>query len=144
MVEKSTRKVDREKYASTFEAADLRKVLKANVLKLLEDEEPLRPSETGIGRLKKLGVRTGLAQRLLGGETSVGIENVALVARKLGVTPWRLLRPQGDGVRPEPAPDRECLRLAERLQRLAPKTRRALQTLIEALETDGRGYAPKR
>ena len=41
----------------------------------------------------ELGLKNGTAQRVLAGETSIGLELLAVLAEKLRVEPWQLLVP---------------------------------------------------
>lgn len=79
--------------------ASLGTVLRDNVLALLEHRTgPLRPNETGLTRLVKLGLSAGSAQRALAGETSLGLEILKNIAVALQVEVWQLLVPDLDPV----------------------------------------------
>lgn len=74
---------------------DYRSVLRDNVRALLEvrtKEDSTRKG--GIQGLIALGLSHGTAQRILEGQTSIGLDVLVQVARGLGVSPWMLLVPQ--------------------------------------------------
>lgn len=70
-------------------ADDLKKVVAGNVRALLG----LQPGEKGIARLIALGFSNGNAQRVLGGETSIGLDVLGELAKALNVQPWQLCTP---------------------------------------------------
>lgn len=78
-------------------AEDLKTILRENVEALLERrarEDPTR--KTKVSGLIALGFQNGTAQRILGGETSIGVNVVAQLAEALEVPPWMLLVPRLD------------------------------------------------
>ena len=73
---------------------NVRAILRENVLSLLKRRTgELRGNESGVSRLKSLGVTHGTAQRALDGSTSIGIALLAELAAALDVQPWQLLVP---------------------------------------------------
>lgn len=74
--------------------ANIKATLRDNVLALLRHHDgELRGNESGVSRLVKRGFALGTAQRVLGGQTSVGLDIVAELAEAFGVQPWQLLTP---------------------------------------------------
>lgn len=71
-----------------------KEVLRANVLARLGKLQPLRGNETGVGRLIRLGVSNGTAQRVLDPEKDLKLETLDDLARILKVRPWQLLVPE--------------------------------------------------
>lgn len=71
----------------------VRETIAANVRALLErDGGPLAGRErSGISRLMARGYSNGTAQRILSGETSLGIDLIEQLAATFGVQPWQLL-----------------------------------------------------
>lgn len=67
-------------------AENLKVVVRDNVRTLLG----LKPRESGVQRLIDLGISNGNAQRVLKGETSIGIDLLAQLAKVLDVQPWQL------------------------------------------------------
>lgn len=53
----------------------------------------LAEGESGVQRLIDKGYTNGTAQRILGGETSIGLDIVDRLAATFGVPAWRLLAP---------------------------------------------------
>lgn len=53
----------------------------------------LKKGEAGIQKLKELGISNGNAQRILGGETNLGLGLLADLAQALHVEPWQLCVP---------------------------------------------------
>jgi len=74
---------------------DIRKVLASNVLALLVNRGgALKPNEKkGYSRLVAKGIPMGTAQRVLDGDTSIGIDKVQEIAEKFGAKAWQLLVP---------------------------------------------------
>lgn len=71
-----------------------KKIARANILLLLQKKGgELKPNETGVTRLTKMGIANGSAQRLLGDESDIQLGRIDQVAEKLGVEPWQLLKP---------------------------------------------------
>ena len=68
---------------------DLPSILRDNVRRILA----LPEGKSGVGVLIELGLKNGTAQRVLAGETSIGLELLAVLAEKLRVAPWQLLVP---------------------------------------------------
>lgn len=64
-------------------ADDLKIILRQNVRALLG----LQDGESGVSKLIKLGLSNGNAQRILGGETSVGLDVLAQLADALHLQP---------------------------------------------------------
>jgi transcriptional regulator with XRE-family HTH domain len=116
----------------------LKQVLRQNVLKFLSEDGPLRPRESGVQRLVKLGIPNGTAQRVLGAEASVGLDVLEQIAKALGVAPWRLLRPLAEPVaqRSGTDADPQAARIGLQIQGLPVSARQALQTIISALEAN--------
>lgn len=69
--------------------SDLKTVLRDNVRRLLG----LAEGESGVSRLIAAGLSNGNAQRVLKGETSVGLNVLAQLAAALNVEPWQLCVP---------------------------------------------------
>lgn len=113
----------------------LRHVLRENVLKLLDEDRPLKPNETGVQRLVRLGIPNGTAQRVLSAEASIGLDVIEQVAQVLGIAPWRLLRPQTESIRAEASSNLglENIRLASQVQQLSRGPRNAVQVIVAAL-----------
>lgn len=70
-------------------AEDLKITIRENIRALLG----LDPGESGVSKLIRLGLSNGNAQRLLGGETSVGLDVLSQCASALHVEPWQLCVP---------------------------------------------------
>lgn len=81
-------------------AVNLKKIIRENVRARLG----LRPGQAGVSKLIELGIAQGSAQRVLGGETSVGADLIAEVAQVLNVAPWQLCVP---GLDPDRLPSLE-------------------------------------
>lgn len=81
-------------------ASDIKIVVRDNVRALLR----LSPTESGVSKLIDLGIPNGSAQRVLKGETSVGLDVMSELARVLKVSPWQLCVP---GIDPDRLPDIE-------------------------------------
>ena len=111
-------------------------MLRLNVLKFLVEDRPLRTNESGVQRLVNLGIPNGTAQRLLGAETSIGLDVIEQVAVVLGVAPWRLLRPQVEvtAITRNEATLRDT-RLVAQIQRLPEEQRHAMQAIVSGLTT---------
>lgn len=71
-------------------------VLRDNVRRLLN----LQPGESGVQKLIGKGFANGTAQRVLGGETSVGLDVIDKLGAAFGVAPWRLVAPDMGGAAP--------------------------------------------
>jgi hypothetical protein len=69
----------------------LRIVLRENVLALLARETPLPRGQSGVSRLKRLGIAQGNAQRVLEGKTSIGLDLLEQLSAIFKVAPWQLL-----------------------------------------------------
>ena len=112
----------------------LRQVLRLNVLKFLVEDRPLKTNESGVQRLVNLGIPNGTVQRLLGAETSIGLDVIEQVAAVLGVAPWRLLRPQVEftGMMRNEASLRDT-QLVAQIQRLPKEQRHAIQAIVAGL-----------
>lgn len=82
-----------------------RVILRDNLRALLS----LQPGESGVQRLIAKGIANGTAQRLLGGDTSVGLDVLDRLAALFGVPAWRLLAPSMGA---EPMQLAELLRVA--------------------------------
>jgi hypothetical protein len=78
----------------------IRKTIADNVRALLGIE----PGESGVARLMARGFSNGSASRILAGSTSLGVDMVDELGRKLGVEPWLLCVPDMNVQR---APDPE-------------------------------------
>lgn len=77
-------------------------ILRTNVLAILQHRGgPLRSNETGVTRLRALKIAQGTAQRLLGADTSIGIDLVQELADGLHVAAWQLLVPGLDPAKPQ-------------------------------------------
>lgn len=100
-------------------ASDLRKIIRDNVRRLLK----LGPNDKGIAELVRLGLSNGTAQRLMGAETSIGIELLQTLADGLDVEPWQLCVPDLD---PEVMPRLEPLGFRWPFRRIDPETITAL------------------
>lgn len=96
-------------------ATDLKKVIRDNVRTLLA----LAPADKGIAALVQLGFSNGTAQRLMGGETSLGVELLQQLAERLKVEPWQLCVP---GLNPEAMPRLEPLGFRWPFRRIDPET----------------------
>lgn len=68
---------------------DLKDCVAVNVRALLD----LRPREKGVARLIHRGIANGNAQRILGGETSFGLDLLEQLAHALRVDAWQLCLP---------------------------------------------------
>lgn len=71
----------------------IKQVLGENAVALSAHRNPLRPNEKGTTRLMQCGLTNGSAQRVLTGETDVGLSVVETIANGLRVEPWQLLVP---------------------------------------------------
>lgn len=71
-------------------------VLRDNVRRLIG----LQAGESGVQRLIDKGFANGTAQRVLGGQTSVGLDVVEKLAAAFDVAPWKLLAPDLGGTVP--------------------------------------------
>ena len=69
--------------------SNLKIVVRDNVRRLLG----LRPGESGVSQVMALGFANGTAQRILDGETSLGLDTLSKLAARLGVEPWQLCVP---------------------------------------------------
>ncbi len=87
-------------YRLRVPADDPKQLLAANVRRLLDIE----PGESGVGKLMALGFSNGNASRILKGETSVGLDLLATLAKALHVEPWQRLTP---GLNPDQLPTLE-------------------------------------
>jgi len=114
-------------------------ILRDNVRRLLG----LGDAESGVGKLVDLGIPNGTAQRVLGGETSVGLDKIDHVARVLKVEAWQLLSP---GLDPERPPTLERLTFRWPFRNVDPEIITGLagtaaqaveQGLLVALATSG-------
>jgi hypothetical protein len=76
---------------------DIKLVVRDNVRRLLG----LADDESGVAKLMKKGLSNGNAQRILGGETSFGVDLLAKVAGAFGLQAWQLCVP---GLDPEKRP----------------------------------------
>lgn len=66
----------------------MKHVVRDNVRRLLG----LAPGASGVSELmRKSGLKNGSAQRVLAGETSIGLDLLAELARSFGLQPWQLL-----------------------------------------------------
>lgn len=72
--------------------SDVKTVVRENVRRLLR----LAPGESGVAKLMRRGFSNGTAQRLLGGETSFGVDLLAEVSAAFGLEPWQLCVPNLD------------------------------------------------
>jgi transcriptional regulator with XRE-family HTH domain len=71
---------------------DVKKTLAENVLNLIRAENELSGRErSGVSRLLSKGIPNGTAQRVLAGETSIGVDALEQIAKALNVKPWQLL-----------------------------------------------------
>jgi hypothetical protein len=71
---------------------DVKQTIRENVLALIEaDGGPLPYGQSGVSRLTAKGVALGTAQRILGGQTSVGVDVLQKVAEAFGIKAWHLL-----------------------------------------------------
>lgn len=77
-------------------AEDLKITVRDNVRRLLG----LQPDESGVSKLIDKGFSNGNAQRVLGGETSIGIDLLAQVAAAFGLDAWQLCFPGLDPTNP--------------------------------------------
>ena len=76
---------------------DLKKVLSTNVRSLLNAEEPLPAAERGHSRLaRRANLALGTAQRIIDGNTSIGLDLLHVVATAFRLQPWQLLVPDLD------------------------------------------------
>lgn len=76
-------------------ASELKRVLRQNVRALIEKTSgPLKPHESGVTRLLKLGISNGNAQRLLDEDSTVSFQTVEQAAAAFKVKPWDLMSPQ--------------------------------------------------
>lgn len=75
---------------------DAKTVLRDNVRRLLS----LQPGESGVQKLIGKGFPNGTAQRVLGGDTSVGLDVLDRLAGAFGMPAWRLLAPDLGGAAP--------------------------------------------
>ena len=81
-------------------ARSVKDVVRDNVLALLTHVGgPLPAGQSGVTRLKNMGVAQGTAQRVLGGETSIGIDVLQQIAELFKLEPWQLLVPGLDPAR---------------------------------------------
>lgn len=71
----------------------VKQLLGENAVALSAHRNPLRPNEKGTTRLMQCGLTNGSAQRVLGGDTDVGLSVVEKLAGGLHVEPWQLLVP---------------------------------------------------
>lgn len=77
---------------------DVKLVVRDNVRRLLG----LAPGSSGVAELmRRSGLKNGSAQRVLAGETSIGLDLLADLARSFGLEPWQLLI---EGLDPERLP----------------------------------------
>jgi hypothetical protein len=53
-------------------------------------------NDTGVAKLIKLGFANGTAQRILGGQTSIGLKILEKLAKRLHMQPWMLCVPELD------------------------------------------------
>jgi hypothetical protein len=75
-------------------ASELKRVLRANVRALIEKTSgPLKPNESGVTRLLKLGISNGNAQRLLDEDSTVSFPTLEQVAAVFRIKPWDLVSP---------------------------------------------------
>lgn len=81
-------------------STNLREIIRDNVRTLLD----VPPGKSGVAKLMEKGFANGTAQRILSAETSIGVDVLADLARKLGVEPWQLCVP---GLDPERRPTLE-------------------------------------
>lgn len=77
---------------------DLKITVRDNIRRLLR----LKEGESGVGRLMEHGFVNGTAQRILAGETSLGVDLLAKLAGAFRVQPWQLLVP---GIDPDALPE---------------------------------------
>jgi hypothetical protein len=71
----------------------IKQLLGENAVALSAYRNPLRPNEKGTTRLMQCGLTNGSAQRVLTGDTDVGLSVVETIASGLRVEPWQLLVP---------------------------------------------------
>lgn len=71
----------------------IKQLLGENAVALSAHRNPLRPNEKGTTRLMQCGLTNGSAQRILTGDTDVGLSVVETIASGLRVEPWQLLVP---------------------------------------------------
>lgn len=75
-------------------ASELKRVLRSNLRALIEKTSgPLKPNESGVTRLLKLGISNGNAQRLLDEDSTVSFPTLEQVAAAFRVKPWDLVSP---------------------------------------------------
>jgi hypothetical protein len=79
---------------------DIKLTIRDNVRRLLN----LQDDAAGVKRLIDLGFPNGTAQRILGGTTSIGVDQLDLLADRLKVEPWQLCLP---GLDPDRRPTLE-------------------------------------
>ena len=70
-----------------------KKTVRANVLAMLSHASEMRVGESGVTRLKKVGLAQGTAQRLLDDVSDVRLETLDQLSQGLNVEPWQLLVP---------------------------------------------------
>jgi hypothetical protein len=80
---------------------DVKSIVRENVRALLG----LQDEESGVSKLIAKGITNGNAQRVLGGQTSIGLNLLCDLAKALRVEPWQLCA-KNLGAGAAPLPDR--------------------------------------
>jgi hypothetical protein len=113
--------------------------LKAIVAQNVRDLAPKKPD--GSVNIRALGkilgedgnVSVGSAQRLISGETSIGVELIERFAEKIGIAPWMLLIPKNTK-KPEIF-RKDVFDLAVELQKLTPEQISKIRAMLLAFDT---------
>jgi len=123
--------------------------VRLNVLALLDRARPMRASESGVTRLKNLGVSHGNAQRTVDDQSDMQLATLDQIAAGLRVKPWQLLV---EGLDPaalpliEPAAARysdAALRIAAIYDQATPKDRRHIDAIAQATLSDDAPATPE-
>lgn len=115
-----------------------KKTVRENVIALLSRRQPLRTHESGVTRLKSLGVAHGNAQRTVDEESDMRLATLDQVAAALKVAPWQLLVDGLDpGALPQLVPAAQrfsdaALRVAAIYDRVSPSDRRHIDAIADA------------
>jgi len=117
-----------------------KKTVRANVLAFLGRLGPLRERESGVTKLKNLGVSHGNAQRTVDQESDMRLATLDQVAAALKMKPWQLLVETFDPASPpvlaagsqQPAKhSARALEVATLFDALAPRRQRLLYAQIQ-------------
>lgn len=122
--------------------SDSKRNVRLNVLALLDRARPMRASESGVTRLKNLGVSHGNAQRTVDDQSDMQLATLDQIAAGLRVKPWQLLVEGLDPARLpsiEPAAARfseAALKVAAIYDSATPGDRRHIDAIAQAVLSD--------